>query len=150
MRVIGWLAFANFSFLWSSVFGGYICVWSQPEFLHYTLFNSFSDWFVMENLVLASMFQTAFSYTAAICVNICFSYDLIYCLRDPMRSPEGRYPLYITFIFVMSLIVGAVRVGSENIHLYGYIIQGIFVIYISFVVASIIFAFRFVRKPGIS
>ena len=104
----------------------------------------------METLVLLAMFQTAFSYTAAIVVNICFSHDLIYSLRDPMRNPAGRYPMYKTVIFLTALIVGLVRICSSNIHLYGYFIQAIFVVYIGAAIISIIFAFRFVRQPGIS
>jgi len=150
MKLSMWLSVANFSFLWSSLFGGYICEWGLPLILDLTTFNAFIDWFVLEKLVVAAMFQTTFAYTAAIVINICLCHDLIYCLRDPMRSPEGRYPVYGALIFSLAFITGAVRVGSENLHMFGYIIQGIFCIYLSFAVASIIFAFRFVRKPGIS
>ena len=104
----------------------------------------------MEKLFEAAMFQTAFSYTAAIVVNICLCHDLIYCLRDPMRNPEGRYSVYSAVILVSAFITGSIRVGSDKVYLYGYIIEAIFCVYLIFAIYSIYFAFRFVSKPGIS
>ena len=83
-------------------------------------------------------------------MNTCLCHDLIFTLRDPFRAPEARYPFYATYTIIVSLIVSLVRVFSWYLYLYGYILFFIFLIYIGYAVASVIVAFQFVRKPGIS
>ena len=96
------------------------------------------------------MFTTTFFYTAAVAVNICLCHDLIYCLRDPMRNPEGRYLIYFIFVTITATATGLTRVCSWKQGIYGFMIQFMFFVYLIIAVASIIFAYRFVRKPGIS
>ena len=75
----------------------------------------------MEKIFVAAMFQTVFSYTAAIVCNICLCHDLIYCLRDPLCIPEGRYTHYKVSIFLSATIAGIVRVNASEF-VYGYLI----------------------------
>lgn len=98
------------------------------------------------------MFQTTFAYAAVILVNICFCHDLIYTLRDPFKKPEARYPQYYALILTISGIVATSRIydPSNKKYLQGYFIILLFYIYLGFAIASVIFAIRFVGKPGIS
>ena len=150
MQLYAWLSGSNFIFLWSSVFGGYICRYNLDDILRKTLFLVPDKYITMEALVSFVMFQTTFCYTASVCINICLCHDLVKCLHDPMRNPEGRYPLYGFFILVMSTAIALVRGISWIQSIYSTMILILFLCYLVIAICSIIFAFRFVSKPGIS
>ena len=150
MKMYAWLSGSNFVFLWSSVFGTYICELDVADLLRATLFFLPPRFITMKSLVVSVMFQTSFCYTASVCINICLCHDLMKCLHDPMRNPEGRYPLYGVFVLVMSLTIGLVRSYSWYENIYGYLIQFIFICYLVIAICSIYYAVRFVSKPGIS
>ena len=104
----------------------------------------------MEELFLFVMFVMTFAYTAAVCINICLCHDLMYCLRNPMQNPEARYPYYAALITIVSFTTGMIRVHYWDEAIYGDIILGIFIVYLGVAIGSIVFALRYVNKPGIS
>ena len=148
MKLYLWLSFATFFVFWNNLLIPVMCPLHLEFDLHYTL--GLTRWHSMENLILAGMFQTTFAYSAVITINICLCHDLIYTLRDPFRNPEERYSTYFAIVLIVAFIISMVRIESSNPLVYGYLILGLFLIYLSLALVSVIFAWRYVRQPGIS
>ena len=74
---------------------------------------------VMKAIFASTLFLTASFYTAAVSINICLCHDLIYCLRDPMRNPEARYPYYAIFVIMIGFGTGLMNALSWHNYLYG-------------------------------
>ena len=80
------------------------------------------EWNTLELIILTVMFQSTFAYTAVVAINICLSHDLIYTLRDPFRNPEARYKMYAAWIIFASFSVSVVRISTNNLYIFGYLI----------------------------
>ena len=150
MKLYMWLSLANFFVFWTATFMSQMCPWKIYDLLYESTFKIGGEWNSLELIILTVMFQSSFSYTAVVVINICLCHDLIYTLRDPFRNPEARYKTYAAWIIFLCFSVSVVRISTNNLYIFGYLIQALFIIYIAFAISSVVFACRYVRKPGIS
>ena len=154
MKIIMWNAGARFSFMWVTLVSPLICEWDFNDLLMWTIpgFNQNTHTKADSTFQLAqsSLIQTTFFRALIVAVNTVLSIDLICTLRQPFQDPEARYPLYIIYCILMSIIPCVIR-GSyltKHVDSYGGVQQGLY--YMEFVIAivSIIYAIWYLCRPG--
>ena len=157
MKIIMWNAGARFSFMWVTLVSPLICEWnlndlwmkSVPEFALVTVYDKADSTFL---LAQSSLIQTTLFRALVVAVNTILSIDLICTLRQPFQDPTARYPAYITYCILMSIMPCVVRGTYLDKHVdhYGLVMQILYNLEFVILITSIIYAIWYLCRPGMS
>ena len=154
MKILMWNAGARFSFMWVTLVSPLICEWdfnsllmlSVPGFA-LTTDNKADSTF---QLAQSSLIQTTFFRALIVAVNTVLSVDLICTLRTPFQDPSARYPFYIIYCILLSILPCWVRGSYLDKHVdhYGVVQQGLYYLEFFIAIISIIYAIWYLCRPG--
>lgn len=151
MKLIMWCSMANFFWMWCTSLLPVTCKAGFNTLLDVTTFELAGIWKATEAFVVLVPMQITFWYNILITLNTCLSWDLIKTLRNPFKKPESRYLNYYIYCLLFSAGPAACRALAYDLFLYGYIVDFIFLVYLTVSIWSIIFSLRYLfREEGMS
>ena len=140
--------------MWVTLVSPLICDWHLNDLLMVsvpgfalTVDNKADSTFT---LAQSSLVQTTLFRALVVAVNIVLSVDLICTLRQPFQDPAARYPAYIIFCILMSIMPCVVRGTylAKHVDYYGSVMQTLYALEFGVMLASIFYAMWYLCRPG--